>query len=164
MRLYTRQEADKMAKSIRRWNVLGWVLLGLGTGISIALCCLTHTGIDRMMAIGAILSFTLGGWAWILIRKLYVVPVRAKQKHMDSILLCEAQGDFAEWTGTLQRQGEAVHIPGSIDMQKIILQTDQDRQILHVLQDKVSLLPKDETPVTLRAVRKYITEVQPWEK
>ena len=132
-----------------------------GTALSIFLSALIMCVIlcARVSTLNAQASYTvvvtvstLGGWAAILIWALAYRPRKAAFVHMKGMLDGQREG----FTGRLGAPGKVTRIPGSIDVRRIPVLTDEGSVSLLVYAPLSEKLPGEGAFVRLETVSRYI--------
>lgn len=159
--LYSQAEAEQMARRARRVKTAAWALLGLAFAVCVILCTRVKTGnAERLYVIVAAVS-ALSGWIAFPLLALAYRPCRAQYEHMAGILACK-EGETLE--GKLTVSPDGFQIPKSIVVHKAALTDGENTLTLNVNEQAMGKLPPNGTRVRLRAVRRYITGIEPLEE
>ncbi len=124
----------------------------------IVCCIMTNTLNEQRMLFTAVTVSTLAGWLVILLFVLCYQPARALYQHKASII--SNTEPALELKGTIRRTEKIVHIPKSIDIEKVILTAENGEETrLNVIAVCGKHLPADNRIHTIKAIRNYIVEV-----
>ncbi len=152
--LYTEEEAAALRKRAGRCRLAMLLTAGIGLALCVVLCFLVTTANAGRMQIAVIAVSVLAGWAVILIWALGRQPSHAEGTHMES-LLANTEREFH--TGYLTPQPQIRHLPRSIQVQTVLLETeDHQQRKLSVLARKCADLPQRNILVRVETARNYI--------
>ena len=155
--LYTKEQLNRVKRKDQSGRALVWGLSAVSLAACVALCLNTHMGNERTMYLSVVALSILGGWTVMALLFFYWLPWRAERRHMEGIL----QGEEEEAIGVLRWTDTLFAIPRSITVRKMNLETDQGLFSLQADERLIRALPKSETRVRVRFVRRYITA---WEE
>lgn len=153
---YSPAEAERLSRRSRISLFTACALLLLALAVCVALCCRVNTGNAQTMLYAVIGTFTLAGWAAIVLLRLAWAPSAARYRHVKSILT----GETVELEGTLRLTSAFFQIPKGIAVRKAVLEDGEETRSLNVDARLVKQLPPDGTRVRVRVVRKFITAVE----
>ena len=133
-----------------KWTALGVFAAAL---IACVILCARVTTLNASAFYRAVVAVsTLGGWAAILIWILAYRQRRAAFIHMKGML----GGQREAFTGSLGSMGKVTRIPGSIDVRRVPVLTDEGSVSLLVYAPLAAKLPGEGAHVRLETVSRYI--------
>ena len=133
-----------------KWTALG--IFAAALTVCVILCARVSTLNAQASYTVVVTVSTLGGWAAILIWVLAYRQRKAAFIHINGML----DGQREEFTGTLGSLGKVTRIPGSIDVRRIPVLTDEGSVSLLVYAPLAAKLPGEGTCMRLETVSRYI--------
>ncbi len=157
MKTFVSPEAlDRLKTRARHSTILFLSLIGGSLLLFIVLCLLTRTGNARTMSWTAFISMTLLGWAAIWYCTGRVLPDRAEERHMETLL----SGEPETLEGQLYLLEDTFRIPKSVRIRTAILKNDGESVRLSLDNRFSGEMPPDGTAVRLQAVGRYVTGLE----
>ena len=150
---YSVEETERLNARARRTGRAAWAILGAAWLSSAVLCFFVRTENAGALFWTALILSGLGGLLFLYLRQVEALPARAEAQHMAGIL----KGESQTYTGRLYRTEQSFRIPGSIAVQRVRLETEEETVPLQINLRFARRLPPDGTEVRARCTRKYIT-------
>lgn len=146
---FSAQFEARKKRSLRRMCAL--IILCLAA--CVFLCTQVQTGnADRLLFCTVALS-AIAGWAVMCLMVFSYLPARAQLQHIAGVL----KEETVRYEGVMHLRREKIHIPKSVDICKVTLETEEETLVLNVDAALMDQLPQDGTRVRVIAARKFIT-------
>ena len=149
---YSPVEKEKLRRREKASLCAIWAFALTALILCITLCLSTNTAnATYHRALTPILS-TLFGWAVLLTLNLVYLPAKAEYRHFQRL-----EGENPAWHhGICSRGKERIHIPKSVDVIPLRLNSGDETLCLQALSRYEKKLPPDESPVRLLCAGKFV--------
>ncbi len=139
----------------RKKRCLYWMaaLNVLCLAVCIFLCTLVRTGNADQLLFATVALSAVTGWTVMCLVVFAYLPASAQLQHIEGIL----KEDTVQYEGIIHLRREKIHIPKSIDICKVSLETEEETLVLNINAGLADKLPADGEKVRVLAARKFIT-------
>ena len=149
---YSPLEKERLRKRKRASLCASCILASMALILCVTLCMSTCTANAAHHRAAAHILSILFGWAIILILKLVHIPAKAEYWHFKRI---EGEQPIRQ-QGVIYSENTIIHIPKSVDVIGLRLETGEATLRLQALARCKKLLPPDGTPVRLLCAGKFV--------
>lgn len=155
MLIYTPERTEKLESKVKKGRIAITLTAFCALIVSIIMCIKTNTANSETMMYTVMALSTLAGWAVLIIYDSVIKPSKAEASHARGL----EKENKTEERGVILSLSKPIHIPKSVDIIKVRIQTADGEKTLNLIENRKDILPDAGTECLFKLRRSYITEV-----